>query len=138
MLKCFYWQYLFHAEALSKTPTRKVPALSHGRYYNDHITLLTGLVYNLPYVGREIKLRNEAPDTASPSCVATRNRRGKPNGPFRRKETSLGRCSRQAHSAPAPRGCQPEIQLLKGDEERVGPLGRGLRAGETGNPCKNL
>ena len=48
----------FHAEALSNTPTRKV---AHSLQYpievtNNGITLLTGLVYNLPYGGRGIKL----------------------------------------------------------------------------------
>ena len=42
-----------HAEALSYNPRRRVAhsALSHKRYYDNHITRLTGLVYNLPYVG---------------------------------------------------------------------------------------
>ena len=45
-----------HAEALSYNPRRRVArsALSYQRYYDNHITLLTGLVYNLPYVGRAL------------------------------------------------------------------------------------
>ena len=56
-----------HVEALSKTPTQNgtFPALCHRRYYNNRITLLTGLLYNLPYVGRGIKLCSEIQDTAS-------------------------------------------------------------------------
>ena len=56
----------FHAEASSKNPTREGAHSLHcrRRYYNNRITLLTGLVCSLPYVGRGIKLCNEVQDTA--------------------------------------------------------------------------
>ena len=57
----------FHAEALSRHPTRKMAhSLQYpiNRCYNHRITRLTGLVYNLPYVGRGIKVCNEVQVTA--------------------------------------------------------------------------
>ena len=60
---------VFHAESLSNNPTRKV---AHSLQYpidgchNNRMTLPPGLVvvYNLPSVGRGLKLRNEVQDTA--------------------------------------------------------------------------
>ena len=67
---CFNVSICFHAEALSISEQQShakggtFAALSHRRYYNRRITLLTGLVYNLPYVGRGMKLCNEVQGTA--------------------------------------------------------------------------
>ena len=53
----------FHAEASSKNPTREVAQSLHCALL-QRITLLTGLVYSLRYVGRGIKL-----------CVGTSRRK---------------------------------------------------------------